>query len=281
MGGLVTARLPRRRVSVRVIAVLGALAILLGGGWLWVRDSQLVAVQHVTVTGASGPDAAQIRSALRDAARTMTTLDVHLDRLRSAVQPYSVVKDLRVTTQFPHAMRIRVIEQVPVGAVEVGGHAVAVAGDGTLLHDVVPSPSLPTVPVKALPGGSRLVDPQTLGAVAVLGAAPARWLARITTVTTVSPHGLVAQLRGGPSIYFGDSNLLRAKWSALAAVLADPGSQGAAYIDVSDPARPAAGVGTSSQALAALAAQFGSGGGSQGASTTPSNTPTNTVPPGG
>ena len=32
------------------------------GGWLWFRDSSLVAVERVTVTGLSGPDARQIRA---------------------------------------------------------------------------------------------------------------------------------------------------------------------------------------------------------------------------
>ena len=38
-----------------------------------------------------------------------------------------------------------------------------------------------------------------------------------------------------------DTSGLAAKWRALIAVLADPGSGGATYIDVSDPQRPAAG----------------------------------------
>ena len=66
----------------------------------------------------------------------MTTLDVHLGQLRTAVAPYPVVKDLRVSTQFPHGMRIQVIEQLPVGALIAGGETVAASADGTLLHDV-------------------------------------------------------------------------------------------------------------------------------------------------
>ena len=63
-------------------------------------------------------------------------------------------------------------------------------------------------------------------------------------MSTVAGHGLVAQVRGGPSIYFGDATELpRAKWHPATAVLADPSSAGAAYIDVTDPVRPAAGAG--------------------------------------
>jgi len=220
------------------IVVLGA---LLGGGWLWLRDSSLVSVQRVSVTGERGPDASQIRRALTAAALTMTTLDVQMDQLWMAVRPFPVVKGLRVSTQFPHGMRIGVIEQVPVGAVVVGRHSIAVAGDGTLLHDVAVSPDLPVIPVRVPPGGERLTDPQALGAVAVLAAAPYPLLTRLSQVTIVAGHGLVAQLRNGPSIYFGDANRLGAKWIAVSEVLADPGSDGAVYIDVTDPRRPAAG----------------------------------------
>jgi cell division protein FtsQ len=234
----------------RVVIVLGVVVALLLAGWFWVRDSSLVAVKQVTISGASGPDAAQISSVLSAAARNMTTLDVRMDQLRMAVAPYPVVKDLRVTTQFPHGLRIRVIEQVPVAVVVVAGRQVPVAGDGTLLHDVVSSGSLPTIPVSAPPGGSRLTEPDALHAVALLAAAPYQLLAHVGQVTTVASHGLVVSLRSGPAIYFGDQSLLPAKWTAAVAVLADAGSTGAAYIDVSDPGRPAAGGGSDSPTTA-------------------------------
>jgi cell division protein FtsQ len=226
----------------RVVLILLVLVMLLGGAWLWVRDSSLVSVDHVSVTGEGGPDAAQIRSALVAAARNMTTLDVRMDQLRTAVAPFAVVKDLRVSTEFPHGMRIRVIEEIPVGVIVAGGRTIAVAGDGTVLHDVIPSASLPAIPLRVLPGGSRLSAPDALHAVDVLAAAPSQLLSRISQVTTVASYGLVAQLRSGPSIYFGDATRLAAKWTAAAAVLADSGSAGAAYIDVTDPQRPAPGV---------------------------------------
>ena len=91
----------------------------------------------------------------------MTTLDVHLGQLRTAVAPYPVVKDLRVSTQFPHGMRIRVIELLPVGALTAGGETIAASADGTLLHDV-PTGSLPAVPLPSFPGGSRVTDQDAL-----------------------------------------------------------------------------------------------------------------------
>jgi cell division protein FtsQ len=238
----------RVRVALAAVAALA----LLGGGWLWLRDSSLVAVRKVAISGVYGPEAAQIRSALTLSARNMTTLDVRVGQLRTAVGPYPVVKDLRVSTQFPHGMRIRVIEQLPVGALIAGGHAVAVTGDGTLLNDIATG-SLPQVPVRLLPGGSQVTDRPTLDALALLSVTPARMLSRIAQVTDGSAHGLVAQLRSGPGIYFGDASQLDAKWTAATEVLADPSSAGATYIDVTDPSRPAAGASPQAVAAAGLA----------------------------
>jgi cell division protein FtsQ len=238
----------RRRRALRrprPLALAAALAILLvaGGAWLWLRDSSLVAVNRVTVTGESGPDAGQIRLALTAAARNMTTLDVQMNQLRMAVEPYPVVKDLSVSTQFPHGMRIRVIEQVPVAVVSAGGQRIAVAGDGTLLHDVIPAASLPTITLGVMPGGARLTGAARTEA-SLVAAAPYELLARIGQVFTAAPHGLVVALRNGPSIYFGSAGRLGAKWAAAAAVLADPSSDGAPYIDVTVPGRAAAGIGS-------------------------------------
>jgi cell division protein FtsQ len=262
-----------RRLGLRVkvgIAVL-AVVLLLGGAWLWVRDSSLVAVRRVSIAGVYGPDAGQIRSALRLAALNMTTLDVHQGQLRMAVAPYPIVKDLHVSTQFPHGMRIDVVEQLPLGALVAGRQAVAVSGDGTLLRDV-PAGSLPAIPVSSLPGGPAVTEPAVLSALALLVATPSRLEARISQVTSTSAHGLVAELRSGPSIYFGDDSDLDAKWDSAAIVLADPSSAGATYIDVSDPARPAAGVSEAAVAAAGLITTGSSNAtGSDSASTTGSD----------
>ena len=252
------------RLSLLVAIVIGALLL---GGWLWLRDSSLVAVTRVTVTGQSGPDAAAIRTALIGAARGMTTLDVSMSTLRTAVSPFPVVEDLRVSTQFPHGMRIRVLERLPVAVVSVGGRRIAVASDGTLLHEMQAASSLPVVPLAVAPGGPRLINP-ALQAINLLAAAPAQLLQRISQVTTVQGHGLVAQIRGGPSIYFGLATDARAKWIAATEVLADPGSAGAGYIDVTDPVRPAAGAGAGSGSTAAGSSVAASGATPSGSGTT-------------
>jgi cell division protein FtsQ len=254
----------KRRVRLRLRLLLAGLATLalLGGGWLWLRDSPLVAVRQVTITGVSGPDAGRIRSALDLAARNMTTLDVRVGQLKTAVAPFPVVKDLRVSTHFPHGLQIRVLEQLPVGALVADGRAVAASADGTLLQDLG-TRSLPSIVMRSLPGGSQVTDHLALEALALLADTPPRLVARIAQVTDSPPHGLVVQLRSGPSIYFGDDSDRAAKWAAAAAVLADRSSVGASYIDVTDPTRPAAGVSPAAVVAAGLATSATTGSGAQ------------------
>ena len=240
---------PRRRLFALVALVV--IAAIAGGGYLWLRDSPLVAVERVTVTGLSGPDAAQIRASLTAAARGMTTLDVRTGTLRAAVSPYPVVAGIEVSAQFPHGLRIRVSERLPIAQVLIGGRLVPVAADGTLLHDEASSSGLPTLTLAAEPGGARLQDAGALGGLSVLAAAPAGVPARVLSVSSDYWHGIVVHLRQGPVIYFGRPDRPVAKWQAALAVLAAASTAGADYIDVTDPGRAAAGTNSSAGLAAA------------------------------
>jgi cell division protein FtsQ len=234
-------RLPRIRA--RVLVAIAVLVLAAGGAWLWLRDSSLVAVNGVTVTGASGPSAGRVDAALEAAAHGMTTLHVDVGKLRAAVAEFPSVKDIKVSTAFPHGMRIQVIEQQAVAVLSAPGQRAAVAGDGTVLRDASVPGGLPTLTVGALPSGTRITNPRTLAILAVLGAAPYQLLGHVQGVADNTSHGVVVELRNGPSLYFGDPGFDSAKWTAASDVLADPGSVGAGYIDVTDPRRPAAGAG--------------------------------------
>ncbi len=98
---------PHRRLRIALIALLIATP-LLAGGWLWLRSSSLVAVEQVRVSGLHGSDAPQIEAALNAAGRRMTTLDVDPAALRAAVAAYPVVAGVKVSTSFPHGLRIEV-----------------------------------------------------------------------------------------------------------------------------------------------------------------------------
>jgi cell division protein FtsQ len=228
-----------RRPPARAVAGCAVVLALLGGGWLWLRDSSLVAVRQVSVSGLTGPDAPRVRAALQDAALDMTTLHVRASQLNTAVEPFPAVQAVEAHADFPHRLRIVVHEHAAVGAIVAGSQRLAVAGDGTLLRDT-PTRGLPVIAMPVSPGGDRLSDRGALRAMAMLAAAPAPLRAKIRRVY-VGPRGLTAPLQNGPVLYFGGADRLRAKWTAATVVLADRSSAGATYVDVRLPERPAAG----------------------------------------
>jgi len=223
------------RVLLAAVVVLAALTPLA----LWLRSSALVRVERVTVTGIAGTQADEIRAALTAAARDMTVLDVRHDALRGAVGSYPIVRSLRTETDFPHGLTIAVNAHEPVGAIEAAGRRTAVAADGTLLRGSA-TDRLPTVGVRATPGGRRVADAPTRGAIAVLAAAPPALRARVTRVYR-GRRGLAATMDGGPKLVFGGPARAVAKWAAAAQVLADSTSHGARYVDLRIPERPVAG----------------------------------------
>jgi cell division protein FtsQ len=228
-----------RRPRPRTLLAAGAALVVLLAGWFWLRDSSLVAVRTVEVTGIDGPQGTRVRTALEEAARSMSTLHVRQSALDTAAAPFSIVKRIEVSTDFPHTMRIHVVTNVAVGAVVVDGRRIAVTSDGTVLRDVSAPAALPEIPMRSAPAGARLTEPDAVAAVAALGAAPSALRGRVEGVQTTAEHGLSLQLAHGPLLIFGSDERLDAKWAAAAAVLADPDAAGASTIDVSAPERPA------------------------------------------
>jgi cell division protein FtsQ len=232
----VSARLKRR------LLVLGALCLVLAATYqFWFRDSWLVAVERVTVSGLTTDDAPRVRSALIAAARSMSTLHVDRDDLERVVKAYPVVDELELSPDFPHTLHIRVIEHHPAAIAVTDGGRVAVAGDGTVLPGLAGEGRLPTISAEGTIRGERLEDPSALAAARVAGAAPAVLHRRVEKVPTRKKEGLVVLLRDGPELIFGDASRVRAKWTAAARVIADKAAGGATYIDLRLPGRPAAG----------------------------------------
>jgi cell division protein FtsQ len=223
----------------RGFAAVMAVAVLLAGGWVWLRDSSLARVKEVTVTGTTTSDGARIRSALERAARDMTTLHVREQALNDAVDPYPSVAGLRVHTDFPHEMEIEVLEHRPVAAIEVEGNRTPVSAEGLVLNGVRADGALPAIRRGRLPAG-RIDDARTRAALDIAAAAPEPLLARSERLS-YGTDGLTIDLENGPPLVFGTPDDAAAKWAAAARVLAEPSAAGATYLDLRVPGRVAAG----------------------------------------
>jgi cell division protein FtsQ len=226
----------------RRLLLLVALCLLVAGSYqFWLRESALVAVEDVQVVGLTTKDAKRVRGALEIAARSMTTLHVRHERLDQAIAPYPVVRALDVSADFPHGLRIRVIEHHPAALADLGDREVAVARDGTLLTGLPVEGRLPRIEAQGAVEGERLSGRAALAAARVAGAAPSPLRRRLEAVGTRRDDGLVVKLLEGPELIFGAAAGVEAKWIAAARVLADPDAKGATYVDVRLPGRPAAG----------------------------------------
>jgi cell division protein FtsQ len=227
----------RRRLLLAVVATVAAGALY----HFWLRDSSLVAVNHVEITGLTTKDGPRIEAMLESVAQDMTTLNVRKNELEEAASTFPVVGAIHVEPDFPHGMRIEVTERSAAALVSIDGVPLPVAADGTVLRGLRPPEGLPLLRTdKPAPDG-HVSDPRTLRALLVAGAAPTGFPQRIERVSEGPEQGIVVALEDGPEIIFGDADLAAEKWTAAVRVLADGDAAGATYIDVRLPARPVAG----------------------------------------
>lgn len=226
----------------RRLMTLSCAALVLAAAYmLWLRDSSLVAVKQVSVSGLSGKTAEDARAALERAAKESTTLHVDRAAIERAAEAFPAIRALVITPDFPNALTIRVVEHRPVAVLELGARKIAVAGDGSILPGLAGKVALPGIEIEgALP--TRQVGPgPALDAVRVAGGAPAVITGRLEKIEREGRRGVVVQIKDGPELVFGDASRVAAKWAAAIRVLADRDAAGAEYVDVRIPERPAAG----------------------------------------
>lgn len=230
----------RRTVVIAGTVLLGLLALY----GLWLRDSSLVRVERVEVTGLTGRDAPRMRARLVTAAREMTTLNVRTRDLEQALAAHPALRRVEADARLLHTLEVHVVEHRPVAVLRSGRRdGPAVAAGGTLLRGLEPARPLAVVQVGRLPSseGRRLRDRRARRLVRALAAAPGPLTHRFSGAAEEPGRGVVLRMRRGPDVLLGDLHDLDVKWVAAARVLADPASRGAAYVDVRLPERPVAG----------------------------------------
>ena len=239
LSGFSLPAIPSWPVMRRWLLIAAAVAVTLVAAYmLWFRNSSFVSVERVEVVGAETDP--RVSSALTAEASSMTTLHVDDGALRAAVADDPAVLSISTDADFPHGLTITVDLRRPAGWLDVDGGTV-VAGDGVILSSGVDRPDgVPTIDVEPSTIGSK-VDGPSLVAARTLGAAPAALLAQTESATVDTEHGPVVTLAGGIELRFGDPSKADQKWRAAAVVMAQPTFHGAAYIDLSVPARPVSG----------------------------------------
>jgi hypothetical protein len=130
--------------------------------------------------------------------------------------------------------------QVPrlVATVGEGEEAVGIAGNGAAVRwlPVPEDPPLPRLPLEEVPKGGR-VKGTALEQVRVLAAVPDA-LRPYVAASSFGESGVEVELDTGIELRFGDASQVRRKWSAVAAILADPSVTVLDYVNVIAPRRP-------------------------------------------
>lgn len=225
----------------RAVLVIAALIALGAGYFFWLRDSSLVAVNKVEVTGATSDARPQIVAALTRAGEDMTTLHVRTDELEAAVAQFPTVARVSADASFPHGLTITVTERPATMVAVDGGDRVAVAADGTVLPGVDASDeALPQVDVQQVPQSGRLTG-DSLQEALVIGAAPGPLRELIEHTAYKGQNGVTLSMQGDVELRFGDGERAAQKWAAAAFVLADPKLTTLSYVDLRVPKRPAVG----------------------------------------
>lgn len=231
----------RGRKRLRVVVVLGVVAVVVVGG-LVVLHSPLLSARHVRVIGASRTSRAAVLRASGLGAHP-PLVDVSPGAAASAVEALPWVASATVTRQWPDSATVRLTERVPVAAVGRGASASALvdgtgrvlewsatpaAADGLAVLQLSVSVGRPgtTLPPAAAPG---LAVATALAAAAVPG---------VQTVTVSGPGDVTVGLAHGVQVLFGRARNLSSEVGALASVLAGAPPAGPAVIDVRVPGEP-------------------------------------------
>lgn len=236
-------RLPSGRAVLRRLLIVALVALALACGYMfWLRDSSLVAIERVTVTGVEGrPD---VVSSLVGAAEGMTTLHLDQAALEASVADDPAILSVTTETDFPNGLTVNVDSRQPVAYLDAGD--AIVAGDGVVLEAGVDRPEgLPLIEADAAassgPAGGERLAGGGLALARILGSVPDPLRAHATEAFVDEDKGPVVLVGDGIELRFGDPSQAEMKWAAAAAVLADPELDSAVYVDLAVPSRPVVG----------------------------------------
>ena len=230
--------LPSGRAHIGGFALLAAAA----AATLGARETSVVAVQSIEISGAPPQVAMHVRNALRPL-KGASLLAIGAAELHARLDRLPDVAAVSYDRSFPHTLRVTVVPAHSIAMLRRGPGAWIVSSSGRVVRTAGPfaAPHLPRIWVPRqvdIEVGSQLADADAVRAVTVLGVA--RRLGFAERVRTVrAEHELTFVLDSGLELRFGDETDFRAKLVVARAIL--PQADGADYLDVSAPERPVAG----------------------------------------
>jgi cell division protein FtsQ len=189
----------------------------------------VMSARNVIVTGIG----AVSREEVLDAARVRLgtpLLQIDTDGVADQVAAIRRVASARVQRQYPSALRITIVERVPVVVKDFPDGPHLFDRDGVDFATAPPPPALPYLDVDN-PGPT---DPATKAALAVLLALRPEIAAQVSRIAAPSVASITLTLNDGRKVIWGTNDRTEEKADKLAALLTQPGH----VYDVSSPDLP-------------------------------------------
>lgn len=221
----------RRRIWISVVAVL----VLVAGTIGVLVFSPLLAVKTISVQGTDLVPAGQVDKLLAPLAGTPLPQIAESD-VRALLASVPAVADVKVEARPPSELAVRITERVPVALLKDGTGYALVDEEGRQLASVK---SREAAKLPLINAAKAKKDPDVFRTItAVLGALPAKILARLDHASAKTVDSVQLQLKDGTSVLWGNAEQRELKAKVLEALLkADPQVPIQVY-DVSTPARP-------------------------------------------
>jgi len=188
-----------------------------------------MSARSVIVTGIG----AVTRDQVLDAAQVRLgtpLLQINTDQVADRVAAIRRVASARVQRQYPSALRITIVERVPVVVKEFPDGPHLYDRDGVDFATAPPPPALPYIDV----GNPGPTDPPTKAALAVLLALRPEVVAQVGRIAAPSVASITLTLTDGRTVIWGTNERTEEKAEKLAALLTQPGR----IYDVSSPDLP-------------------------------------------
>ena len=231
-GSIDTEPKPVARGVVRGLKMLlwSVLLIVIGVGLgLVLYFTPAMSARNIVVTGIG----AVTREEVLDAAQVRPgtpLLQINTNQVADRVAAIRRVASARVQRQYPSALRITIVERVPVVVKDFPDGPHLFDRDGVDFATDPPPPALPILDVEN-PGPS---DPATKAALQVLTALRPEVAGQVGRISAPSPASITLTLSDGRVVIWGTTDRAEEKAEKLAALLTQPGRT----YDVSSPDLP-------------------------------------------
>jgi cell division protein FtsQ len=210
--------------------LLTVLLVIVGVGLaLVLYFTPAMSARSIVVTGTG----AVTREEVLDAAQVRPgtpLLQINTNQVADRVAAIRRVSSARVQRQYPSALRITIVERVPVVVKDFPDGPHLFDRDGVDFATAPPPPALPYIEV-ADPGPS---DPATKAALAVLLALRPEVAGQVGRIAAPSVSSITLTLGDGRTVIWGSTDRVEEKAEKLAALLTQPGRT----YDVSSPDLP-------------------------------------------